>query len=122
MGAKNTQIKNSKSSLLEYKSKCRLSDLMNYILWLASLRDKRFAISAFVRCSLLTRLENEFSKTIKKRHIAFDNTLLYVLDIVKVTLNLFFCILSNIKHINNRKSYFAIDGKSIYNCILYPRL
>ena len=49
IGAKNTQIKNSKSSLLEYKSKCRLSDLMNYINWLASLRDKRFAISAFVK-------------------------------------------------------------------------
>ena len=49
IGAKNTQIKNSKSSLLEYKSKYRLSDLMNYINWLASLRHKHFAISAFVK-------------------------------------------------------------------------
>ena len=36
-----------------------------------------------------------FQKTIKKRHIAFDNTFFYVLDIVKVTLNLF--ILYSIK-------------------------
>ena len=63
-----------------------------------------------------------FQKTIKKRHIAFDNTLLYVLEIVKVTLNLFIFILSKHKVYKIEKVNFAIDGKSIYNCILYTRL